>query len=279
MAFSLLSLFDDVASLLDDVSMMTKVAVKKTGGVIGDDLALNAESLSGLNPDKELPIIYKVAKGSLVNKAILVPLALLLSAYLPFLITPLLILGGLFLCYEGVEKVLEKLFGTHQTKEQITVSEDEKIKGAIRTDFILSAEIIIISLGAIQSQPILTKSIVLSVIAFFITIFIYGVVAIIVKLDDLGLKIMKTYTNKIAQKIGYSMVVSVPYIMKVLAIVGTIAMFSVGGGIIGHSLPFHISEQAILGGITNITIGIVSGLLVVGMFKIIKKIKNYYIDK
>ena len=192
MAFSsLFTLIDDIASILDDVALMTKMAAKKTVGVVGDDLALNANQVTGASSDRELPIVWAVTKGSLVNKIILIPIALLLSAFLPWLIVPLLMIGGAYLCFEGVEKILHKFIAHEEHEEKTTFNEAAKIKGAIRTDFILSAEIIIIALGELTEASLLTRIISLSVVGIGITIFVYGLVALIVRADDFGLYLIK----------------------------------------------------------------------------------------
>lgn len=286
MATSLLALIDDIASVLDDIAVMTKVAAKKTSGVIGDDLALNAEQLNGISSDKEIPIIWAVAKGGLKNKAILIPLALLISAFAKWLVVPMLMIGGLYLCFEGVEKVIEKLFHKEVIKTEEVVSLDDKIKGAIRTDFILSAEIIIIALGSVAQASILVQVISLLIIGLTMNIGVYGLVALIVKLDDLGLLLLKT-KYWLVQKTGSGLVKTAPVLMKILAIVGTIAMFLVGGGIIAHGLPFIAHNvEPLIKQITNpalmnitlllseLTIGVLSGLAVVAVIKMIKKIKG-----
>lgn len=241
MAFSsLFTLLDDIASVLDDVSVMTKAATKKTAGVIGDDLALNANQVSGkdIKPERELPIVWAVAKGSLINKVILIPIALLLSVYLPVLINPLLMIGGAYLCFEGVEKLLHKFLHKADSNEpQEVVSEADKIKGAVRTDFILSAEIIIIALGVLQNSPTLTKILSLSAIGIGITVFVYGLVGLIVKLDDIGLWLLQK-KNEFHQTVGKTLLFVMPWFMKSLSVIGTIAMFLVGGGIFTHTVPF-----------------------------------------
>ena len=240
MAFSsLFTLLDDIAAVLDDVSIMTKIAAKKTTGVIGDDLALNANQVSGKNilPEQELPIVWAVAKGSILNKAILIPLALLLSIYLPQAITVLLIIGGVYLCFEGVEKLLHKfLHHVENAEEENSVSKEDKIKGAIRTDFILSAEIIIIALGVLQESNTITKILSLSAVGIGITVFVYGFVGLIVKLDDFGLWLINK-KGSLSQFIGRSLLFIMPWFMKSLSIIGTIAMFLVGGGIFSHNVP------------------------------------------
>ena len=240
MAFSsLFTLLDDIAAVLDDVSIMTKMAAKKTTGVIGDDLALNANQVRGKNisPEQELPIVWAVAKGSILNKAILIPLALLLSIYLPQAITVLLIIGGVYLCFEGVEKLLHKfLHHVENAEEENSVSKEDKIKGAIRTDFILSAEIIIIALGVLQESNTITKILSLSAVGIGITVFVYGFVGLIVKLDDFGLWLINK-KGSLSQFIGRSLLFIMPWFMKSLSIIGTIAMFLVGGGIFSHNVP------------------------------------------
>ena len=252
---SLLALLDDISAVLDDVALMSKVAAKKTAGVLGDDLALNAQQVSGVKADRELPVVWAVAKGSFINKAIIVPVALVLSAFVPIAITGLLLLGGLYLCFEGFEKVIHTLFhkeNQHQAKQQhvkanadeeidLVEFEKKKIKGAIRTDFILSAEIVVIVLGTIAGAEFLTQIIVLIAFAIGLTIFVYGLVAAIVKLDDLGLHLLslsaKNKTSVYAM-LGNALLVFAPLFMKFLVVVGTIAMFLVGGGIIIHGVPF-----------------------------------------
>lgn len=269
MAFSsLFTLLDDITAVLDDVSIMSKVAAKKTAGVIGDDLALNANQVSGkdIRPERELPIVWAVAKGSLINKIILIPLALLLSIYLPQAITVLLLLGGAYLCFEGAEKVLHSLFHRKSSEHHEAVSEASKIKGAIRTDFILSAEIIIIVLGTVQDSSTLTKILTLSAIGFGITIFVYGLVGLIVKLDDIGLWMLEK-KNVLAKMVGNSIIFLMPWLMRSLSILGTIAMFMVGGGIFSHNLPFvhHFIEQLnlspLLFSLSDFIVGALVGLL------------------
>jgi predicted DNA repair protein MutK len=262
---SLLTLFDDIAILLDDIAILAKVAAKKTAGVLGDDLALNAEQVSGVRAERELPVVWAVAKGSFINKLILVPTALAISAIIPWLITPLLMLGGAFLCYEGFEKIAHKILhgkdaeDAHHAEIIKAVSdhnidmvefEKNKIKGAIRTDFILSAEIIVIALGVVSQSPFITQVIVVSIIAVAITVFVYGLVAGIVKIDDAGLYLLKTKANSawggFKRFIGRSLLRIAPILMKTLTIVGTAAMFLVGGGILAHGIPplHHFIQQA-----------------------------------
>jgi len=257
-AGSLLALLDDIATILDDVAVLTKVATKKTAGVLGDDLALNAQQVSGVRAERELPVVWAVAKGSLLNKAILVPAALAISAFVPWLITPLLIVGGLFLCFEGVEKLAHKLLrnkeedDTHRAaltkaladpNADLAALESDKIKGAVRTDFILSAEIIVIALGTVAGQPLGTQVVVLVGIALLMTVGVYGLVAGIVKLDDLGLYMSQRAGPQAA--LGRGILRTAPWLMKALSIAGTAAMFLVGGGIVVHGVPvLHHAVQA-----------------------------------
>ncbi len=265
MASSLLALIDDIATVLDDVALLTKVAAKKTAGVLGDDLALNAQQVSGVNADRELPVVWAVAKGSAMNKAILVPAALAISAFAPWAVTPLLMVGGLFLCYEGFEKLAHKFLhdpsedaARHEQVLQaladpavdLVAFEKDKIKGAVRTDFILSAEIIAITLGTVQDSPFITQLTVLVGIAIAMTIGVYGVVAGIVKLDDLGLYLTKRPGSgagvALQHRIGAAILKAAPYLMRALTVVGTAAMFLVGGGILTHGLSaLHHAIEAV----------------------------------
>ena len=253
---SLLALIDDIASVLDDVALLTKVAAKKTSGVLGDDLALNAEQVSGVRAERELPVVWAVAKGSFKNKLILVPAALLISAFVPWLVTPLLMIGGAFLCYEGFEKLAHKFLHSaaedvaeHEAITQALLNPDvdlvafeqEKIKGAIRTDFILSAEIIVISLGTVKDAVFAMQVSVVCGIALLMTVGVYGLVAGIVKLDDAGLYLVKHAGTKVLGKIKYglgkALLLFAPKLMKSLSVIGTAAMFLVGGGILLHGIP------------------------------------------
>ena len=250
MATSLLALIDDIATILDDVALLSKVAAKKTAGVLGDDLALNAQQVSGVKADRELPVVWAVAKGSFVNKAILVPAALAISAFAPWAVTPLLMVGGAFLCFEGFEKLAHKFMHNKAEKAgedeallaaasdsgvDLLALEKDKIKGAIRTDFILSAEIIAITLGTVQSSGFSTQVVVLSTIAVAMTVGVYGLVAGIVKLDDAGLFLSQTGTV-LRRRIGRAILWLAPWLMKTLSVAGTAAMFLVGGGILTHGL-------------------------------------------
>lgn len=278
MATSLLTLLDDVASILDDVAAMTKIATKKTAGVLGDDLALNAQQVTGVKADRELPVVWAVAKGSAFNKVILVPVALAISAVAPWLITPLLMLGGLYLCFEGVEKLSHKYLHPEEAdankkalleavaneEVDLVALEKGKIKGAIRTDFILSAEIIVISLGTVAASTFSVRLATLIAISMIMTIGVYGLVACIVKLDDAGLYLTKpadgSKPNAIGATLGRGILWFAPKLMKFLSVVGTAAMFIVGGGILTHGFHwlFVKIEQAAIS---------VSGLPVIGDIK------------
>ena len=296
---SLLTLLDDISVILDDVSVMTKVAAKKTAGVLGDDLALNAEQVTGVKADRELPVVWAVAKGSFINKLILVPAALLISTIYPPLVTFLLMCGGLFLAYEGAEKVIHKFWpqllphdeeqnARRQANADETIDlvafEKEKIKGAVRTDFILSAEIIVITLGAAAGGTLLTKTLVLSIVAIAITVGVYGLVAGIVKIDDLGLYLKKQGSD-IKQKIGDFLLAAAPKLMKFLSIAGTLAMFLVGGGILVHGIGFlhhGVEDIAHLTGVfetitttlLNGLVGLIIGVIVVAIITVIGKIRG-----
>ena len=249
MASSLLALLDDIASLLDDVGTMTALAGRKTAGVVGDDLALNAQQVSGVRAERELPVVWAVARGSLLNKAVLVPAALAISAWLPWLVTWLLIVGGLYLCFEGAEKVAHRLHhradpaadaarrrALADPEVDLAALERDKVRGAIRTDFVLSAEIIVIALGTVADRPLATRVAVLAGIALAMTVLVYGLVAAIVKLDDAGVLLLRR--PEIAmQAMGRALLALAPRLMRALAVVGTAAMFSVGGGILAHGWP------------------------------------------
>jgi predicted DNA repair protein MutK len=288
-AGSLLALLDDIATVLDDVAVLTKVAAKKTAGVLGDDLALNAQQVAGVRAERELPVVWAVARGSLVNKAILVPAALAISAFVPWLITPLLVVGGLFLCFEGVEKIAHRLLHSRAEDDShraeltqalvdpladLAVLERDKIRGAVRTDFILSAEIIVIALGTVAAMPLPTQVAVLVGIALLMTVGVYGLVAGIVKLDDAGLWL--TQRGGAQAALGRTILRAAPWLMKALSVAGTAAMFLVGGGIVAHGVPFlhHVVQAAslllpdalrpVLELVGNGVVGILAGALVLG---------------
>jgi hypothetical protein len=275
MASSLLALLDDIATVLDDVAVLSKVAAKKTAGVLGDDLALNAQQVAGVRADRELPVVWAVARGSLVNKLILVPAALAISAWAPVLVAPLLMLGGAFLCYEGVEKLAHRFLHSAAERDaheaalaqaladpaaDLVALERDKIKGAIRTDFILSAEIIAITLGTVSGQPLGTQFAVLAAIALVMTVGVYGLVAGIVKLDDAGLWLSRR-PGAGAQALGRGLLRAAPWLMKALSVAGTAAMFLVGGGILVHGLPaLHHAIAGAVGGLPG-WLGVLAGTL------------------
>ena len=287
---SLLALLDDIATILDDVALMTKVAAKKTAGVLGDDLALNAQQVSGVRAERELPVVWAVGIGSLKNKLILVPAALAISAFIPWAVTPLLMVGGLYLCLEGVEKLAHKwlsrpgeaeaqhaveLAAVADEKVDLAAFEADKIKGAIRTDFVLSAEIIVIALGTVADQPFASQLAVLAGIGFLMTVGVYGFVAGIVKLDDIGAWLL-TKASAMARAIGKVLLLAAPKLMRLLTVVGTAAMFLVGGGILGHGIPplHHIVAPVataagslgwLVGLLADALVGIVGGVLALGV--------------
>ena len=290
MASSLLALLDDIATVLDDVAVLTKVAAKKTAGVLGDDLALNAEQVSGVRAERELPVVWAVAKGSMVNKLILVPLALLLSVFLPWLVTPLLMVGGAYLCLEGFEKLAHKFLhrkaddAAHEAalmealtdpSVDLVALEKDKIKGAIRTDFVLSAEIIAITLGTVQDKVWTTQLWVLSGIALLMTVGVYGLVAAIVKIDDAGLYLSKNAGNAAVKAFGRFLLRAAPWLMKILTVVGTAAMFLVGGGILIHGWPaLHHAIEAYLPLplLPDLLVGVVAGALALGLLSVAQKV-------
>lgn len=303
-AGSLLTLLDDIATLMDDVSVMTKVAAKKTTGVLGDDLALNAQQVTGVSAQRELPIVWAVCKGSLLNKLMLVPAALLISAFAPWLVTPLLMLGGAYLSYEGVEKLVhawhkrrhghtekKKTTSAERSPEEQAAFEKGRIKGAVRTDFILSAEIIAITLGTVAEAALMQQAMVLSIIALAMTLGVYGLVAAIVKLDDLGLYLSRRSASA-AQALGRGILTAAPWLMKFLSVAGTAAMFMVGGGILTHGIPvlhhgieaLTLAEgdipgvgvilQPITPTLVNMLVGLVLGALVLGVVKLVGKMRG-----
>lgn len=294
---SLLTLLDDIASILDDVSVLTKAATKKTAGVLGDDLALNAQQVTGVRADRELPVVWAVAKGSLLNKAILVPAALAISAWLPWAVMPLMMIGGAFLCYEGAEKLAHRFLHPAETAERKAThaahnadpsvdrvaAEKEKIRGAIRTDFILSAEIIVLSLGVISQAPFAQQATALVVIALGITVFVYGLVAGIVKLDDVGLWMCQRDSGAVAA-LGRGIVAAAPWLMKALGVVGTAAMFLVGGGIFVHGIGAleHWLQGLSPGGaggvlvgmLGNAVVGILVGAVVLAVIELVQRFRR-----
>jgi hypothetical protein len=304
-ATGLLALIDDVASLLDDISILTRVAARKTAGVIGDDLALNAQSVTGMTADRELPVIWAVAKGALLNKAIIVPVALLISAFAPWAITPLLMIGGAYLCFEGFEKVWHKLHKAdpaHAAEEAATRTarvqavadpavdlvafEKTRVKGAIRTDFILSAEIVVIALGTMADQPIGRQIAALTAVGVGVTVLVYGLVALIVKLDDVGLRLQRGEGASPARRaLGGAILRAMPWLMKTLSVVGTVAMFLVGGSILVHGLPpvehlLHAVETSAgaLGGVARVIgdglVGVVAGGIIVAVVHLVQAMRG-----
>lgn len=307
---NLIALIDDIAILLDDVMVMSKLAAKKTAGVLGDDLALNAQQVTGVDPLREIPVVWAVAKGSVVNKAILVPAALAISAVAPIAILPLLLIGGVFLCYEGFEKVAHRFFGDHQAEDKkahdalveavanpavdMVEFERTKIKGAIRTDFILSAEIIVISLGVVAQKPLFEQLLVLVAISIGMTIGVYGFVGLIVKLDDAGMWLAERSgagaSVRFQQAFGRGLLAFAPKLMKFLSVAGTAAMFLVGGGIVVHAIgPLHHWLEAtsaawevkpagmvlasLLEAFVGGALGMVAGALTLAVVSLVKKVR------
>ncbi|CAM8647051.1 Inner membrane protein YedI [Comamonadaceae bacterium] len=300
MASSLLALLDDIATILDDVAVLSKVAAKKTAGVLGDDLALNAQQVTGVSAEREIPVVWAVCKGSLLNKVILVPAALAISIVAPWLVTPLLMVGGAFLCFEGFEKLAHKFL--HRAEDDqaheaellkalqdpamdLVALEKDKIKGAIRTDFILSAEIIAITLGTVQAVPWTTQLAVLAGVALIMTVGVYGLVAGIVKIDDLGLYLTRrpsaTPEGGFTQALGRGLLRAAPVLMKVLSVAGTAAMFLVGGGILVHGLPFlhHLLEGLPLGFVWDGLVGIVAGAIVLAAVMLVQRVRSGFKGK
>lgn len=302
MASSLFALIDDIATVLDDVALLTKVAAKKTAGVLGDDLALNAQQVAGVKADRELPVVWAVAKGSFRNKLILVPAALFISAVVPWAVTPLLMAGGAYLCFEGFEKLAHKYMHSaaehaahHEELVQalanpavdLVALEKEKIKGAIRTDFILSAEIIVITLGTVAASPFMTKVTVLSGIAILMTVGVYGLVAGIVKLDDAGLYLSQRPGGSAASRaLGRGLLIAAPWLMKFLSFAGTVAMFLVGGGILTHGISalHHAIEGwavavggwagAVLPVLADGVVGLLAGALILAVVTVIQRLRK-----
>ena len=302
MPSSLLALIDDIATVLDDVALLTKVAAKKTAGVVGDDLALNAQQVTGVNADRELPVVFAVARGSALNKAILVPAALAISALAPWAVIPLLMIGGAFLCFEGVEKIAHKLLhrdGEEHEEElahavadpavDLVALEKDKIKGAVRTDFVLSAEIVAITLGTVAEAAFVSQLTVLAGVSVVMTIGVYGLVAAIVKLDDAGLYLSRVGGDgavaRAQRRAGELVLSAAPFLMKGLSIAGTAAMFLVGGGILTHGIPAaHHQIEAwqhavsgvsgagpLLGAVANIAFGAVAGAIVLAVVALVRR--------
>jgi predicted DNA repair protein MutK len=298
-ASNLLALIDDIATILDDVAILSKVAAKKTAGVLGDDLALNAQQVTGVAANRELPVVWAVAKGSTLNKVILVPAALLISVFAPWLVTPLLMVGGAFLCFEGFEKLAHRALHSKDEDQarheelaralaepsvDMVALERSKIKGAVRTDFILSAEIIAITLGTVASASLATQAAVLCTVAGLMTVGVYGLVAGIVKLDDLGLWLSQR-SGALSQALGRGILRLAPWLMKTLSVAGTAAMFLVGGGILVHGVPalHHAIQQAVQGlgsvaqwllsTLADGLVGVLAGALVLAAVTLFKKLR------
>jgi uncharacterized protein len=293
MASSLLVLLDDISAMMDDVALLSKVAAKKTSGVMGDDLALNAEQASGVRVERELPVVWAVAKGSFWNKVILVPVALLISAFAPWAVMPLMMIGGLFLCYEGVEKLVHKYLHRHdapppltalahagQSEAELVAIEQEKIKGAVRTDFVLSAEIIVIALGTMSAAPLSQQVLSLSLVSLAATVLVYGLVAGIVKIDDAGV-----HLHQRGNALGPVLLKAAPLLMKSLSVIGTAAMFTVGGGIIAHgwhAADVLLETWAKAGGplatllkvLLDALLGVVSGALIVAVQMLVQRARS-----
>ena len=289
---SLLALLDDIATVLDDVAVLSKAAAKKSAGVLGDDLAVNAEQVSGVQAKRELPVVWAVAKGSLVNKVVLVPAALLVSQFAPWAVTPLMVLGGLFLCYEGFEKVAHRFLHSAEddaaARAAVTAAaadpavdlvawERDKIKGAIRTDFILSAEIIVITLGVVGAAPFATRLGTLTAISLLMTVGVYGLVAAIVKLDDAGLHLASRRgdgaLDGALRALGRGLLGAAPRLMKFLGVAGTVAMFLVGGGILSHALHLVPSNLA-LALLTDLAVGAAAGAAALGAVLLVKRLRS-----
>ena len=285
MASGFFALLDDIEVIMDDVAVMSKIAAKKTAGILGDDLAVNAEKASGFVSSRELPVLWAIAKGSILNKLIILPIAFLLSAYLPIAVIIILILGGLYLAYEGAEKIYE-YFVPHQhttteniiqdfTEAEILALEKEKIKSAIVTDFILSVEIVIIALGTVIGKPISSQIAVVSVIAILATVGVYGIVALIVRMDELGFRLIafSTREKSLSKTIGNLLVLALPKVIKSLSVIGTIALILVAGGIFAHNINFlhHLFTQ-LPSIVREFSFGLIIGFLVLGIVNLFKKI-------
>lgn len=294
MATGFFALFDDIAALMDDVAVMSKVSIKKTAGILGDDLAVNAEKASGFVASRELPVLWAITKGSFINKLIILPIAFLLSAFLPWLVLVVLVLGGIYLAFEGAEKIYH--FFAHKkdgdvkeidlvilSPEEVLEQEKGKVKSAIITDFILSIEIVIIALGTVIGQPIMTQIIVVCFIAILATVGVYGVVALIVRMDDIGYSLLKKYPKKknIFHYTGLGLVNALPKVIKALTIIGTVALFLVSGGIFAHNVAFlhNLLPTAIPSMLSELLLGVVVGLISLFLFKTIMGIINKIVKK
>jgi predicted DNA repair protein MutK len=289
MAGGIFAILDDVAMLLDDAAMMSKVAAKKTAGVLGDDLAVNAEKATGFHASRELPVIWAITKGSFINKLIIVPIALLLSAYLPWLIVPILLIGGAYLSYEGVEKIYEMFAGHHDETiaaretvepQELLQREAAKIKAAVRTDFILSIEIIVIALGTVMAQSLAMQVMVVSLIALLATVGVYGLVALLVRMDDAGVHLIEragttpTLTARITKSLGQLLVAALPHVIRLLGVVGTIAMLLVGGGMYVHNIEaVHHLLEALPALVRDLLAGLIVGAIIIMAMRLLSTLK------
>ncbi len=282
MASGFFAILDDIAALMDDVAMASKIATKKTAGILGDDLAVNAEKATGFLSSRELPVLWAITKGSLLNKLIIVPIALLLSAFFPIAIKYILILGGCYLAYEGVEKIIEYLFHRKKEGHEVITEEKEvsgeeaektKVKSAITTDFILSVEIVIIALSAVTGKPLTTQILTVSVVAFLATVGVYGIVALIVRMDDAGFKLIKVSNDKgFLSSMGHFLVKLLPVVIRILAVVGTIALLLVSGGIFEHNIDYlHHFSPTVPAFLKQLGFGIIAGLAMVALITLVKK--------
>lgn len=292
MASGFFAILDDVAALLDDVAMMSKVAAKKTASILGDDLAVNAEKASGFASSRELPVLWAITKGSLLNKLIILPIAFLLSAFLPWAVNVILVLGGLYLAYEGAEKIYEFFVPHVNSKESIVEEglseadilaiEKERVKSAIVTDFILSIEIVIIALGSVVGQPLLSQIIAVSIIALLATVGVYGIVALIVRMDEVGYKLIKHSKNGkgLSKIVGTFLIEALPKVIKALSIIGTVALIFVAGGIFVHNIDFlHHLFPKIPAFIVEFIVGLIVGFICVALVMAFKKVRGYSLKK
>ncbi|WP_457625295.1 DUF808 family protein [Persephonella sp.] len=277
MASGLLALLDDIALIMDDLASATKVATKKTSALLADDLAVGAKKASGYASERELPVIWAIAKGSFINKIIILPAVFVLSYFAPFLITPVILLGGVYLSYEGAEKVIDFIFhGGKDKKVSKEMTEKEKIRSAVITDFILSLEIIIIALSTVQDKPFSVQVITVSMVALLATVGVYGLVALIVRMDDFGLSLMVRYEGVLKQT-GYFLIISLPYVIKALSVIGTVAMLAVGGGIFVHNIEFfHSISEKFIPYISDILVGFFIGTTAVSAVKALKRMKRLF---
>ena len=282
MASGIFAILDDIAALMDDVAVTSKIAASKTAGILGDDLAVNAEKATGFLSSREIPVLWAITKGSLINKVIIVPIALLLNVFFPIAIKFILIIGGIYIAYEGVEKIIEYLFHRQKTGHEVVVENEEnntelekvKVKSAITTDFILSVEIVIIALGTVLNESLTIQILTVSVVAIFATIGVYGIVALIVRMDDAGYRLIKRSDNQgVVSKFGYLLVNSLPIVIKLLAVVGTIALILVSGGIFDHNIDYlHHFLPTVPSMVKQVGYGVVAGLLAVLLMTVGKRV-------